>query len=165
MLNDWLNWLKQPQNRKPARIAIVGIGQELRGDDAVGLMVVQALKPALARQQSVLVIEGGQAPENQTGVIRRFVPDLVLLVDAAQMGTAIGEIRWLTLELLDGLSASTHTLPLSMIAKYLNTELGCEVALLGIQPAQMVFGVNLSPVVQEALNEVIKGITTVLLDS
>lgn len=152
MSNGWSNWLKLLQSRKPARIAIVGIGQELLGDDAAGLKVVQALKPALAHIRSVLVIEGGQAPENQTGVLRRFEPDLVLLVDAAEMGAASGEVRWLTQSQIDALSASTHTLPLSMIAQFLSAELNCEVALVGIQPAQIILGAALSPAVQKAVD-------------
>jgi len=169
MSNDWSNSLKQTlanlRINKPPRIAVVGIGQELRGDDALGSMIVRALKTRVTEKPSVLILEGGQSPENQTSALRRFIPDLVILIDAAQMNTASGEVHWLLLQQLDGLSASTHTLPLSIIAQYLNTELGCEIALIGIQPAQMIFGADLSPVVQESLKNVIEGITTILLDS
>lgn len=165
MSSDWLNGLKQLQSHKSARIAIVGIGQELRGDDAVGVMIIRKLKSVLANQRSILVIEGGQAPENQTGVLRRFAPGLVLLVDAAQMGAASGEVRLLTSDQLDGLSASTHTLPLSILAQYLKTELKCDVAVIGIQPAQMMFGGDLSPAVQLSLKGVIECIETILLNS
>ncbi len=165
MSNDWSNWLKHLQNRKPARIAIVGIGQELLGDDAVGLMIVRALMSVPSDQQRMLVVEGGQAPENQTGVLRRFLPNLVLLVDAAQMGAASGEVRWLTFEELEGLSASTHTLPLSMFAQYLRAEVGCEVILLGIQPAQMEFGMDLSPTVQKAMDDVVQELVSTLFNT
>lgn len=169
MSNDWSNSLKQTLANlriyKSPRIAIIGIGQELRGDDALGPMIVRSLKPRLTGKPSVLILDGGQSPENQTGALRRFIPDLVILIDAAQMNTTNGEVRWLPLQQLDGLSASTHTQPLSMIAQYLNTELGCEIALIGIQPAQMTFGADLSPMVQEALRNVVEGITSALFDS
>ena len=41
-------------------------------------------------------MEAGPAPENFTGPLRRFRPDLVLLVDAAQMDAEPGTIGWLT---------------------------------------------------------------------
>lgn len=163
MSNDWSNWLKRLGSSNGSRVAIVGIGQELRGDDAAGVLVARALKSALAHIRSVLVIEGGQAPENQTGVLRRFEPDLVLLVDAAEMGAASGEVRWLTQSQIDGLSASTHTLPLSMIAQFLSAELNCEVTLIGIQPAQIILGTALSPAVQKAVDDLARRLAGTLI--
>jgi hydrogenase 3 maturation protease len=104
---------------------------------------------------AVLVIEGGAAPENCTGPIRRFAPDLVILVDAAHMEEAPGTIRWLDWQDLAGLSASTHTLPPSILAHYLTVELGCRVALVGIQPQQTDVGAPLSEAVQAAVDKVV----------
>jgi Ni,Fe-hydrogenase maturation factor len=53
-----------------------------------------------------------------------------------------------------GLSGSTHTLPPYVLARYLTLALGCEVALLGIQPAQTDLGVGLSDVVETAVTDV-----------
>ncbi len=103
----------------------------------------------------VLVIEGGPAPENHTGPIRRFAPDLVILVDAAHLEEAPGAIRWLDWQDLAGLSASTHTLPPSILARYLTLELGCRVALVGIQPQQTDLGAPLSTAVEAAVDEVV----------
>ena len=132
-------------------MAVVGVGQELNGDDAAGVQVAQALS---RRQRagwsdasrpvpfSLLVIEGGHAPENCTGAIRRFAPDLVILVDAAEMGDPPGTIRWLDWHEAVGLDASTHSLPPSMVARYLAAELSCEVALIGIQVQDTSLGVR-----------------------
>ena len=100
------------------------------------------------------IIEAGHAPENCTGAVRRFAPDLVVLVDAAEMGEAPGTIRWLDWQETTGLSASTHTLPPYMLAQYLVGSLACRVALLGIQPAQNDIGTPLSPPVAAAVEEV-----------
>jgi Ni,Fe-hydrogenase maturation factor len=60
-----------------------------------------------------LVLIGGSAPESCTGPLRRLGPDLVVLVDAADLHARTGAIQWLECAQIDGLSASTHTLPLS----------------------------------------------------
>lgn len=166
MSNNWSNRLKQTllrlKTNKSPRVAVMGIGHELLGDDAAGVMVARALKPALVNQQDILIIDGGQAPENQTGAIRRFSPDFVLLIDAAQLGEPIGMARWIAWQEIDGLSASTHTLPLDILAQYLHTELGCEVALIGIQPAPLRIGSELSPPVKQTVAQIILTLTTLL---
>jgi hydrogenase 3 maturation protease len=137
------------------RIAVAGIGHELRGDDAAGLAVARALQSVLGSEERTLVIDAGSAPENQTGLLRRFKPDVVLLVDAAQMDAAPGTVRWLSWEDTGGITASTHTVPLGVLARYLNSELGCEVALLCIQPANDAVAAPLSPKVAEAVDSIV----------
>jgi hydrogenase 3 maturation protease len=111
---------------------------------------------------SVLVIEAGHAPENATAGLRRFAPQVVLLIDAAEMGDVPGTIRWVDMEEIDGMSASTHTLPLSMLAKYLILELGCEVKILGIQPGSTEIGESVSKEVLQAVDEIVNGCTELL---
>ncbi len=158
---SWINSLTQSLPRKQdnrlslPRTCLVGIGSDLRGDDSAGLMVVrQFLKQH--HTDNLLIIEGGPAPENVTGQIRAFHPDLVILVDAAHIDEPPGAIQWIPLESIDGMSASSHSLPLSMLASYLTAEIGCEVSVLGIQPAQNEIGSNLSPSVQTAVDEIAK---------
>lgn len=127
------------------RLAIIGIGSELRGDDAAGLEVARRLRPSAIGREDLLVIEAGLAPEAFTGTLRRFRPDLVVLVDAARMDTSPGSVLYLNWRDVDGFRGSTHTLPLSTLASYLETEIGCEVWLLGIQPAHAEFDQPLSP--------------------
>ena len=160
LLDDWRTRLPRPD--QSPRVAVVGIGQELRGDDAAGSAVASALRARVDGQRPVLVIDAGPAPENFVGPLRRFRPDLVLLIDSAQMDESPGAIRWLApaccwrglaWEDIGGLGASTHTLPLHVLAEYLTEELGCRVALIGIQPAGTSLGAPLSPPVQAAVDE------------
>lgn len=130
----------------PPRLAIVGIGNELRGDDAAGLVFARTIKRLLTRcEPPVLVIDAGAAPENFTGRLRQFKPELVLFADAAQMNEIPGTVQLLDLNGTTGLDGSTHTLPPWVIAQYLVHELGCQVALLGIQPESDALGDSLSP--------------------
>jgi hydrogenase 3 maturation protease len=151
-------------------VAVVGIGQELRGDDAVGVKAARALLRRqragsdISRPVSLLVVEAGPMPESCTGPLRRFAPDLAILVDAADMGAAPGTVAWLDWRDADA-AGSTHGLPLSLFAGYLTTEIGCTVLLLGIQPADLTFGAPVSPPARRALRSVIQGLSTLLLDA
>jgi hydrogenase 3 maturation protease len=149
-----------PSNKaeKSIRLAVLGIGHELCGDDAVGVRLAGMLRRLAAGNQRLLVIEAGPAPENFTGPLRRFQPDLVLLVDAAQMNAAPGTIGWLDLQSVGGMSASSHTLPLHILVTYLVAELGCQVALIGIQPAQTFADEPLTPPVQAAARTVLQAL-------
>jgi hydrogenase 3 maturation protease len=87
---------------------------------------------------------------------------LVLLVDAAELGEAPGAIQVLRWEETSGLSASTHTLPPYVLARFLTAELDCDVALLGIQPADTSFGAPLSPPVRAAVEAVVRTLASVV---
>ena len=170
--SDSLNqkWTNLSKPDRALRVAIVGIGHELRGDDAAGVSVARSLQLAVGsiheltlRELPLLVIDAGAAPENFTGQLRRFDPDLVLLIDAAQLNEAPGTIRWLDWQETSGLSASTHTLPPHVLAEYLVNELNCEVALIGIQPQGNEFDAPLSPPVQQAVADLARTLATTFL--
>ena len=150
---------RRQAERRPQRVALVGVGHELRGDDAAGLAVARRARPWAGER--LLVLEGGPAPENVTGVLRRFAPQLVLLVDAAEFGAEAGAVRWLTPDMVEGLSATTHTMPLSMLATYLEQELNCRVYLVGIQPGQNGIDQPLSAAVEKAVGAVSAGLGAV----
>lgn len=139
-----------PYSGESPRVAVVGIGHELCGDDAAGLRLARILQPLAAGNETLLVIEAGPAPENFCGQLRRFRPDLVLLIDAAHMQAQPGTVRWLSWPDTTGVTASTHTLPIHILATYLTAELGCQVALLGIQPADICVGSSITSPVREA---------------
>jgi hydrogenase 3 maturation protease len=136
----------------------------LRGDDAAGVKIARALQSRLPKSDALAVIDAGCAPENQTGTLRRFTPDLVLLIDAAQMDEAPGAVRWLDWQTASGLGASTHTLPLAVFARYLVAELGCQVKLIGIQPGDTSIGSPLSPEVQQTVDEIARRLLQTAVD-
>jgi len=110
----------------------------------------------------LLIIEAGHAPENATGELRKFAPDLVLMIDAADMGETPGTVKWIPEESIDGMSASTHSLPLSILARYLKLELNCVVAVLGIQPLSIAVGERVSSEVLGAINETVDALDRII---
>jgi hydrogenase 3 maturation protease len=140
----------------PTRIALVGVGSELNGDDAAGIWVARKLKAAREVPAHFLAIDGGSLPENASGPLRRFKPDIVLLVDAADMGQPVGTIQWLLSEQIGGMSASSHTLPLPVLGQFLESEFGCTVEYLGIQPGQLEYTLPMSAEVEKAVAQIVR---------
>lgn len=127
--------------------------------------MARGLGPQIAGQEHILLVEAGPVPENFTGPLRRFSPGLVLFVDAAQMNEPPGTVRLVDWREASGISAVTHSMPIYVLAGYLASELGCVVALLGIQPGGNELAQRLSPPVQRAVQEVIAGLAACLIPS
>ena len=112
---------------------ILGIGNPLGGDDAVGSFVVRkvnekqqgkasAERAKASRQQDITAIDAGTAPESYTSIIRRNRPEQLVLVDASDMGLPPGSIRLLSPEKIATLSFSTHRMPLSAFVSYVSED-------------------------------------------
>ena len=139
-----------------ARVAVLGIGQSLVADDAVGVLTARVLARSGQLTADWQVFETGPAPEAFTGVLRRFAPHLVVFVDAVDMHARPGQIAWFSDWSADGFP-STHGLPLSVLADYLRQELGCVVGLLGVQLSDLEFGESVSAPAQRAVRKIVTG--------
>ena len=127
-----------------SRIAVLGIGSELRGDDVAGVLLVRELGlMANKRRFSHLAFEGfegGNAPENATGFIKGFKPSHIIVVDAADISLAPGECREIDPEELGDIPFSTHTLPMKIVTDYLKQATGAAISIIGVQPENLDFG-------------------------
>lgn len=136
------------------RLALLGIGNELNGDDAAGVLAVRVLRDRLASRPQLLLIEAGLAPEAFTAPLRRFKPDCVILIDAALLDETPGTIELVDWQQTDGLSATTHTLPPSVLVKFIQHEFNCPVELILIQPEDIEFDHPVTPAVFKAVDSV-----------
>jgi hydrogenase 3 maturation protease len=80
--------------------------------------------------------------------VKRHKPKNLVLIDAADMGLAAGDIRIIPKEKLGSMHISTHGMPLSILIKYLEKEVE-HVIFIGIQPETM-FGEISKPVKKSA---------------
>jgi len=143
--------------RRSARVAILGVGHPARGDDAAGTFAARRLLAgAFLPPGRVLVIAAGEVPENFTGVIRSFGPDLAVLVDAARSGRPPGTVFLIDPADVADEDLSTHRIPLSRLARYIRETMDCRVLLLGIEPVTLEGGAegSLSPAVGTAVGRV-----------
>lgn len=130
---------------------VLGIGNALDGDDAVGLYVSSKLLEKLkeAKRQDIIAIDTGPAPENYTSIIRQNKPEQLILIDAAHMGLPPGSVRLLSSDKITTVSFSTHSMPLSAFVSYVAEFCG-QVCIIGIQPEGTTIGDKLSDAVQKS---------------
>lgn len=122
------------KNNSLPKIAIIGIGNELNGDDAAGVLIVRKIKNNLPENKQILIVEGSIAPENHTGVIRNFKPDWIWLFDAADLGDKPGSVQLIDLEKVQSIGADTHRLAPTLLLSFLSLELEFKAFLFGINP-------------------------------
>lgn len=128
------------------RVVVLGIGNELRGDDGLGLALARRLKGKLPFP----VLEGGSAPENMLGRVRTMRPDVVVVVDAVDFGGEPGEVRTIGLDEVGPWGFSTHGPSIGPFLDFLREE-GIRTVVLGVQPEDTNLGRGLSRPVLEAI--------------
>lgn len=134
------------------KLAVLGVGSELRGDDGVGPYLSEKLSSF--NSESFLSINGDLVPENFTRDLKKFRPDNIIIIDAAFMEKSAGDIEIVRINDLIGISFSSHSMPLSVLGKYLLQEIGANVYILGIQAINIDFGSEISLEVREAANKI-----------
>lgn len=114
------------------RVAVVGVGDELNVHDRLGMIAAREIEGL--HLENLRVFYAGTVPESVTGPIRRYRPDAVLLLDAADMGARPGSVAFVRPEDIRASLLSTHALPLSVVMEFLEKDTGARVMLIGIQP-------------------------------
>jgi hydrogenase 3 maturation protease len=131
---------------------VVGVGNELRGDDGAGAVVARELWETVPWP----VIQAETAPESFLMKIVSLEPDSVVVVDAIHLGAEPGSVRLLTADQLTGQGPSTHgPAPLTFLDA-LRALHPCRQAVLGIQPQNSEFGAGLSEPVRRAVGSVVE---------
>jgi len=148
------------------RVAVLGVGSDLRGDDVAGMLVAEEIeqyRKKIKETKRLKIFFGATAPENLTGEIKRFNPTHLLIVDSAESGKRPGAIILLTPENVGGVSFSTHTLPLKVMTDYLLTDLKkCQITIIGIQPKRLNFNCDISKEVKNAALQVIGAVKEII---
>ncbi|NJE01669.1 hydrogenase 3 maturation endopeptidase HyCI [Thermococcus sp. JdF3] len=147
--------------RRAKRVVVCGIGNEVRGDDAFGVIVAEKLKE-LVNNPNVLILNCGEVPESYTGKITKFEPDLVVFVDAVDFGGEHGEVIIADPEGTLGEAVSTHSLPLRVLVGYLKTRLNAEFVLIGCQPAVLGLFQEPSALILERAEELVELLMEIL---
>lgn len=140
------------------KIALLVVGSELRSDDAAGLLVasrLEAIRKRRAPTSRFKTFIGETAPENLTGVVRKFGPSHLVVVDSADAGKPAGTVFAIDPGEIGGISFSTHQLPLRLMVVYLQETITCAVSIIGIQPKNLAFGGPLSKEVDRAVDRVV----------
>lgn len=145
--------------RNAGRVLILGVGAELRADDAAGMicaaMIGQAAK-GRKKAERLKVLMGSTAPENLTGQIKDFRPTHLVILDAADLAAKPGTVKILSPTAINNASFSTHRMPLKIMIAYLEHFLRCEIIVIGIQPGTMDYAAECSPAVNKSVKNLAK---------
>lgn len=143
------------------RVAVVGVGNLVLKDEGIGVHIAHALQE-LDLPDGVAVIDGGTSPD----VLDYLEPaDKLIIIDAAEGGDSPGTIyRFhpddLTLE--TGELISLHELGLMSSLKMMSLlgKAPQEIIIIGVQPKEIDWGMELSPELQEKVPEIVRIVLT-----
>jgi hydrogenase 3 maturation protease len=136
-------------------VVIVGVGNLLRKDDAIGLKVVEELKKEVKRKFKFFL--GYETPENFIRKIEKLKPRKVFIVDAIDFGGKIGEVKRIKIE---EAPFFTHK-PTHQIFKSI---LSCEVEIIGIQPNDLGWGERLSKKMASKFEQIKEKVKEIILE-
>lgn len=141
---------KKTINKPANQIVFVGLGNKARGDDAAGLLFLDELKKRMEFRASNF-IEAQTNPENYLERILELHPELVVFIDAANVGKSPGDMGWIDKKDLDTARISTHAFNITMVEEYLKTHQALEVKYFGIRPKTTTVGHPVSDTVMHKI--------------
>jgi hydrogenase 3 maturation protease len=143
------------------RVAILGIGNDLRTDDGLGPFIVNSL---CIKDSDIMIENVGSVPEGFARPLTEFGAECVILVDAADMRKPPGHVELVTKDRIGGITISTHSMPLSFLMMYLEQQTGGKSILLGVQPKSIQFGEGLNPEIQTVAEWIISMLERLLTE-
>lgn len=139
------------RSRIRGKVAIIGLGNIIRGDDGLGPKLIELLK---ARKVEAALFDCGTVPENYIFPILSTACDTVILVDAADLAAEPGSARVFGLEEIANVSFSTHNPSPRLFTDLLKTgKENMNIFVVSVQPKSMELGQPLS-------EEVLRGLET-----
>jgi hydrogenase maturation protease len=142
---------------EPERIVVIGVGSELHGDDAVGIIITRRVVEMGPLPDNVTVLEG------HTGGLDLLFDiedaDRAILVDAVDFGGQPGELAVFDAEDADihltQRVASLHHVSLADVLELGRaTGLEARITIVGLQPGSTAFGLGLSEPVAAQVDRV-----------
>jgi hydrogenase maturation protease len=144
---------------KRPRILVAGLGNLLLGDDGVGVHLVRALEGGAPR--GVMAVEVGTAVLDALPLFERA--DKVLALDAMEAGGAPGDLYLFPLEDAadPAVKPSLHDFGLRSAFEFLPGRRP-EALVLGVEPGEIAYSLDLSPAVAAALPRALAEIRSIL---
>ncbi len=133
------------------KVAILGIGNDMKADDGIGLLAAEKFEKTIKNDHETMLLNTN-VPENFIGPIEKFAPDILMIFDAAQFEGAYGDIKVIESEEIIDFSISTHNTPLSIFFKALNMKASY---LIGIQVKNTEFDGKISEEVISSLPQAV----------
>ena len=144
-MHDDLNKILFQKDKKKL---FVGIGNLLKMDDGVGVYISKRIRT----NDSILSLTVEASIENYIGKIVSLNPDILILIDCVDLKAIAGTFKLLSLRQIQDLTFNTHNISLRRLSEFFTMP----VYVLGIQPEKIDFGENLSYLVKNVADKIIK---------
>ena len=143
------------------KVAVIGIGNTLRRDDGIGILILEALLK-FYKQEAADYLNFGIASFDLLHRIQNY--DVVLIIDGINADLAPGELKIFKLGdieyNLENSATSTHELNLKDIFEFLeNFNLKAKIYVAGIQVKDTSFGEGLSSALDNKKEEIARKIS------
>lgn len=137
------------ENNNPV-VAVLGMGNDLLKDEGLGVHVIRCLKDRGDLSGLVRMVEGGTCPD---AIDEVWDVERLIIIDAVQGDGEPGTIYRLSLDQIQAQKPSSiHELTVMHMLWEINIlSIPPEVTVLGIEPKEIGWGLNLSPELQEKL--------------
>lgn len=141
----------EPQ--KHIGVAIVGLGNILLTDDGVGVHAVRKLREDTP--EGIILMEVGTAILDALELFESV--DSIVAIDAVQAGGSPGSIYTLSFNEIDAQrNVSLHEFGIAAAVQSLPAESIPHIMIVGMEPAVIDYGMELSPVVRAVLPDVVR---------
>jgi hydrogenase maturation protease len=150
----------------PPQVLVLGVGNVLLRDDGVGVHVLHALERDLPQDERLSFVDGGTIGFMLSALIDQAAD--LLVIDAVRMAAPAGSVRCFENERMDqfltGPRGSVHEIGLRDVLDMarLAGKLPRRRALIGVEPATVELGEQLSPQVQAGVAPAVQLARTVL---
>lgn len=150
MIVNTIRMVQYIQAQYVAMYLVLGIGNDLLGDDGVGPYIISHIQ-----SDAWIPIDAGIMPENFIRPVRNYQPDTIVIIDAVDMGLVPGSIRIIPPDKISDCGTGTHQMPLIFTIEQFRS-ICSDITFIGIQPAQLYPDASLSEPVQRAADALIQ---------
>ena len=144
-------FFEQLNELRGSKTSLIGIGNTLKGDDGFGPLLCRKLMGRVC----VELIDAGTVPENYIQPIIQKKPQSLIIVDAVDFATSAGTIKIFRPEQIGSAAFSTHTLSPHLFIDMIRKSIEVDVYFIGVQPAQVGFGLPVCAEVKEAIQRLV----------
>jgi hydrogenase 3 maturation protease len=132
------------------KILFAGIGNTLRSDDGVGVYISRNIE----ERENIISITAETAIENYIGKINSLRPDVLVIIDCADMKVKPGTHTLLDINKIHDFTFNTHNISLKRLTGFFRMK----VYILEIQPEKLDFGEKISYFVKKNADLIINRI-------
>lgn len=143
---NYSEFLEGLKGRVKGRVVILGIGNELRGDDGFGAYLAEELKGKI----DAAVFNCGTALENYYNPVVKAKPDAIILLDIVAFEGPYGEIAVFEKDDILKVGLSTHNISPKVFIELLEQSVKADIIMIGVRPRTTAFGADISDEVREA---------------